>query len=226
MKDKIQITCGYQRLAQIDNLKNFQGGLKELSLESADKLKQSILKHGFTAPVFVWDGNILDGHQRLSVLRSMIKSGYAIDGIPVIEIKAKNKSDAAEKLLAINSRYARVTEDGLMTFLDEMEIDIWDIDYVELPEFDVDGLKGEDPDIIENNSLENSKADHFYGASSRGFRLGDIMAYITDDALIEKIQSFTDKIIAHDESQAFLNDIGTKISEWIIKNENLFLPGK
>jgi uncharacterized radical SAM superfamily protein len=50
------------------------------------------------------------------------------------------------------------------------------------------------------------------------------MAYITDEEVIAKIQVFTDKVISHDESQQFLNEIGTKIAKHIIENENLFLP--
>ena len=54
------------RTKELNEFVNFQGGLKELNAKDAGKLKQSIIRNGFTAPIFLWAGRnlILDWHQR------------------------------------------------------------------------------------------------------------------------------------------------------------------
>ena len=120
---EIPITCKGQKYIPIQNLQDFQGNLKELSIVQFEKLKESILKHGFSFPVFVWNNSILDGHQRIFVVNDLLKNGYSIGKIPCVEIEAKDKKEAAEKLLFLNSRYAKITEDGLIGFIDEVGID-------------------------------------------------------------------------------------------------------
>ena len=102
---KIQITCTGSGVKPIEQLRDFQGGLKTLRPEQLGKLKRSILKYGFTFPVFTWQDKILDGHQRLFATKELVKEGYEIDDIPVVEIEAENKKEAGEKLLALNSQY-------------------------------------------------------------------------------------------------------------------------
>jgi hypothetical protein len=135
---EIRVTCGGS-LVKIGSLKGFQGGLKLLTVEAREKLKRSILKYGFSFPVFTWRGFILDGHQRLEALKALIREGNTIQGVPVVEIKAKSKAEAAGKLLVINSRYGRITDDGLSAFLLENDIDFDSmLGEIEIPDFDVD----------------------------------------------------------------------------------------
>lgn len=94
MSKEIKITCKSQKTMPLDELVDFQGNLKALSPEAENRIRQSILKHGFTFPVFVWGHSILDGHQRIFALRKMIEEGYTIGPIPVDEIEAKNEKDA------------------------------------------------------------------------------------------------------------------------------------
>jgi ParB-like chromosome segregation protein Spo0J len=98
----------------LEDLQYFQGNLKTLDQPQFDKLKRSILKHGFSFPVFVWNDQIIDGHQRIFVTRHLVEQeGYTIDGdIPVVEIQAKDHNEAAEKLLLMTSRYGEVTDAG------------------------------------------------------------------------------------------------------------------
>ena len=60
----------------------FQGDLKKLSEENFNKLRGKILNSGFNfAPhVFKTDNGyfILDGHQRIHVLKQLIKQGYQL----------------------------------------------------------------------------------------------------------------------------------------------------
>ena len=67
-KPTIRVTCRAADILPIDALIEFQGTLKTISADNLSKLKRSILKYCFTAPIFVWHGvdyHILDGHQRL-----------------------------------------------------------------------------------------------------------------------------------------------------------------
>jgi len=93
----------------------FQKNLKaETNIE---KLKNNILKRGFCTPIFVWnDKEILDGHGRLKALTMLKKEGYNIPKIPVVDISAKDKKEAAEILLSINSQYQQITAEGLNEF--------------------------------------------------------------------------------------------------------------
>lgn len=50
MSRKIKVTCRGSALLKLDEITEFQGDLKELSTESARKLKKSILDHGVSFP--------------------------------------------------------------------------------------------------------------------------------------------------------------------------------
>ena len=151
MSKKISITCKGSSTVPLDKLKNFQGNLKTLESTEFEKLKRSILKYGFSFPVFVWRDQILDGHQRVFVVRSMVDEGYTIGDIPVVEIEAKDRKEAGEKLLALNSHYAKITDEGLYEFLHDMSIDIGEIaGDLELPDIDMDKfISGWNEDIVQ-----------------------------------------------------------------------------
>lgn len=144
MNKKIEIKCKGNRYLSYLKLKTFQGSLKEMSKESAGKLRQLILKHGWIAPIFVWDKNqILDGHGRLLVLGELLKEGYSIAELPIVDIEAKTKKEAAQILLAINSKYQTITDDGLYEFMNEMDLKFEDLQAFELPDINLDKFEAE-----------------------------------------------------------------------------------
>ena len=161
MKNKIKITCTGSRVISFESLRNFQGNLKSLEKPQFDKLKRSIEKHGFSFPVFVWGDNlILDGHQRLFVVGEMLKSGFSIDPVPVVDIEAKNEKEASEKLLILQGRYGKITEDGLYEFIHNFDLDIREIEKdLELPDIDMErfmaGYFGEESSIDGQNESED-----------------------------------------------------------------------
>ena len=160
----IKITCKCQKYIPIEKLQNFQGNLKDLRADELGKLKRSILKHGFSFPVFVWDDFILDGHQRIFAVRELLKENYTIGNIPVVEIEAASKTEAAEKLLLLNSRYAKITDEGLYEFLAEHSVDLAEIkDDLVLPEIDLDkfvtGWSGDDGN--QEPAPENNYAEQY-----------------------------------------------------------------
>lgn len=136
---KIDITCEYKRLIPIDELEDFQGGLKVIDNENLAKIKDSISRFGFSFPVFVWKNKILDGHQRIAAMKSLLEDGAVFNhkGLPVVSIAAANETEAAEKLLLINSRYAEIDQGGFDAFVDAYKINVPDLSgMLTLPDID------------------------------------------------------------------------------------------
>lgn len=141
MTKSISITCKTGELIEIAKLERFQGDLKEITPEAMDKLKSSIIKYGFSFPIFVWKTKILDGHQRLEAAKQLIKDGYMLKSgkLPVVQIEADSDQEAAEKLLLINSRYAQMTQAGFDAFVTDFDIDLSDFSgLLEIQEIDFD----------------------------------------------------------------------------------------
>lgn len=160
MSKTIAIKCKGNRYLPHSKLKTFQGNLKEMTKESAGKLRASILKHGWIAPVFVWDKDyILDGHGRLLVLGELLKEGYAIGNLPVVDIEAETKKEAAEILLAINSKFQSITEEGLYEFMSDMDLGIDDLADIELPDIDLEHFEAGYFSISSGVNKEPEKKD-------------------------------------------------------------------
>jgi len=108
-KKVIEVKCEGAAYKPIGELIDLQGDLKHLPQEKARKLKASIIKHGFIAPFFVWDNDgvlrLIDGHQRLKVLKAMKEEGWEIPELPVVYINAEDEESAKEKLLQVSSQY-------------------------------------------------------------------------------------------------------------------------
>ena len=126
----VEIKCQGAAALPIEELTNFQGGLKKITKDSMRKLKDRILKSGFIAPIFIWqheDNNyILDGHQRIQALLSLKKEGYEIPALPVAYVHATSIEDAKEKLLSITSQYGEFVLEELETWLKDFDEDMRD----------------------------------------------------------------------------------------------------
>lgn len=145
------VTCDpegrLQRLPR-EEIQFFQGDLKSLHEDQYAQLKGSIERHGFFAPVFLWEGRVLDGHQRLHVLD---REGWEVEGgIPVVSIVAADEHDAAEKLLLLSSTYGKIDSQGLHEFTEAHEIRMDDFDLADLPGLDLDAFKAEFYETEEN----------------------------------------------------------------------------
>lgn len=138
----IQIKCSAKTTMKIDDLREFQGNLKNLSEANYLRLKNQILKQGFSFPLFVWESDgsrfLLDGHQRLKVLRKLEDEGYEIPEIPVAIVEASSYKEAKQKLLSAASQYGEVEKQGLYEFLTEADLDPgFLIENMRLPEIDL-----------------------------------------------------------------------------------------
>ena len=131
-------------MMDIDEMQDFQGDLKTLSHEAMEKLQRSILEKGFRIPVFIWKKNILDGHQRMTAVKELLRTGvYELkdNTLPYIEIQADDERDAKEMLLAISSSYGKMTGDGLTQFMELAEIEWEDIaDIVDFPDINLEAM--------------------------------------------------------------------------------------
>jgi hypothetical protein len=137
-------------------LKELQGDLKITTPAKIEKLKNSIRKYGIFVPKFVWIDNgthyIEDGHQTITALKELEKGGYTVPLIPYVAIEAKDRKEAGEKLLMINSRFAYINPET--SFFKDFDIGLEFMDVIEIPELklDFEGLEGQiEKEISEEN---------------------------------------------------------------------------
>lgn len=137
----IEISCqGYTKVP-IDELKDLQGNLKDLTEENYVRLRNSMTKFGFSFPVFMWidsEGTkwVIDAHQRLRTLRKMKEEGWTIPDLPADIIQATDKTEAKKKLLLLNSRYGKMTREGFDEFSGDFDgTDIEDM--LVIPEIEI-----------------------------------------------------------------------------------------
>ena len=99
----ILIKCDNEKTLELSEMTELQGGLKIRSESDYEKIKKSILTYGFSFPFFVWKSGktnyLLDGHGRYETLKKMREEGYIIPPLPVYYVKAKDKTEAKQKLL-------------------------------------------------------------------------------------------------------------------------------
>lgn len=138
----IKVSDSIPRMS-IQDMNDFQGDLKHLSATAKKKLKNSIMKKGFRIPIFIWQNNILDGHQRMEAIQSLIDDGHELENneLPYVEIYADDEKDAKEMLLAISSRYGEMTVEGFTEFVEFGDLNLPDLDeIISFPELDLSGM--------------------------------------------------------------------------------------
>lgn len=124
----LRIECEAKENVPFEQFRDLQGDLKTLSEPDFNKLKESLLKFGFSFPIFCWKNKnvkwIIDAHQRLKVIKHLKeKEGYKIPPLPTAYIFAKDKKEAETKLLILNSQYGKTTQESVAKYIEEREID-------------------------------------------------------------------------------------------------------
>ena len=163
MSNDIRVTCRGADSLPIDAIVEFQGSLKTITQDNLDKLKRSILRHGFTAPFFVWasaDNHLIDGHQRLKALLALRQEGYDMPLLPVVYIDADSEAHAKEKLLYISSQYGEFTSEGFAEFTADVDFDMSDIRLTDGVFFVAEGSEFELPDDnqdIDEDDMSNTE---------------------------------------------------------------------
>ena len=128
----ISVKCETKETLNIAEMKVFQGTLKERTDVDYDKIKLSIIKFGFSFPFFLWkdkDGNnyLIDGTGRFETLCKMQKDGYLIPDLPVVFIQCKDKKEAKQKLLRLNSQYGKMTKESVLEFAEDIDLNFEEI---------------------------------------------------------------------------------------------------
>lgn len=161
----ISIKCETSEKLEIAEMTEMQGGLKERTDIDYDKIKLSICKFGFSFPFFIWkSGNknyLIDGHGRFATLCKMQKDGYIIPPLPVVYIQCKNKTEAKQKLLRLNSQYGKMTKESVLEFAEDIDLNF---DEIQLPENIIDftepNIQGDDDFLREQSSVDFDKANN------------------------------------------------------------------
>ena len=135
----INITCKTNDSLNLADMTELQGGLKARTDIDYDKIKLSIIKFGFSFPFFIWhDGDknyLLDGHGRFATLCKMQKDGYEIPDLPVVFVECKDKKEAKQKLLRLNSQYGKMTKESVLEFAEDIDLNF---DEIALPDTTID----------------------------------------------------------------------------------------
>jgi hypothetical protein len=148
MTETIRIACEGSDTLDLESISILQGELKELSKKNYDRLRNSIVRNGFSAPLFIWTDKggtnyLLDGTQRHRVLSKMKSEGYEIPPLPVAYIEAADIKDARQKLLFILSQYGEVTRQGLYEFVIDADFELSELDSFRLPDVEMESFKAE-----------------------------------------------------------------------------------
>ena len=88
--------------------------------------------------------HLLDGHQRVRVLKLLQAEGYTVPAVPAVQIHATSKADAKRKLLGMASQYGTVEPDGLYEYMAEAGVSMEELrDDFWLPEISLDKFEAE-----------------------------------------------------------------------------------
>lgn len=144
----VRITCDVEHRLTPEDLTPLQGELKVLTKLKYEKLKRSLLRHGFVFPEYVWknDGKnyITDGHQRIRALQKMREEGVELEGgkVPVVFVHAKDRKQALELILAATSQYGQLGEESIYQFVMGNSLE-WDElePFVAFPSIDMEKLE-------------------------------------------------------------------------------------
>ena len=195
-------------------LEDFQGDLKKINDKSLKKLKQSILEHGVFVPKFVWKNKkgqylTIDGHQTKKALIDLEKDGYEIPEIPIVQIHAENKTDAAKKILQLNSNYGKFNAET--NFFERLNVPVEYLKNVEIEELDIK--------IEVLNSTKDDEDDFKPTAKEKCvLKEGDIIE-IGDHRVMCGNANNTkdiDKLFGRDKSIGFLKPSATNVARMAI----------
>lgn len=119
--------------------------LKDAKKRDVTKLKNALKKRGFAVPVFVWQQFVIDGAGRRKAVVEMMEEGYQFEGIPYIEIEAKDMAEAKQMALDISSQHGFITKESFLEFTDDINVDFETIS--------ISGIKEES--FIENDEKDD-----------------------------------------------------------------------
>lgn len=140
----ISIKCETKDYLKLEDMTVMQGNLKLREDADYEKIKKSILTYSFSFPFFIWQSEktnwLIDGTGRYQTLCKMQKDGYIIPPLPVVYIQCKNKTEAKQKLLRLNSQYGKMSKESVLEFAEDIDLNF---DEIALPDNTIDFSKKE-----------------------------------------------------------------------------------
>ena len=136
----IQIACETKDTLKLEDMTVMQGGLKIRDEADYEKIKKSILQYKFSFPFFLYKDKkgtnwLIDGTGRYSTLSQMQKEGFIIPDLPVVYVQCKDKKEAKQKLLRLNSQYGKMTKESVLEFAEDIDLNF---DEIALPDSVID----------------------------------------------------------------------------------------
>lgn len=145
----ISIKCDCKDFLKLEDMTVMQGNLKERNDTDYEKIKKSILTYSFSFPFFIWKNGktnyLIDGTGRHSCLLRMQEEGYIIPDLPVVYVDCKDKNEAKQKLLRLNSQYGHMTKESVLDFAEGLDLNF---DEIALPDIMIDF--SDDTDAVED----------------------------------------------------------------------------
>ena len=146
-----------------------QENFKEWVTNGAEKLVESILKYQFISPFMVWQNEgvnyCLDGRHRFLDLEKVSELGANVpELLPATFVDCANMKEAAELVLVYSSAYAKITQQGLLDFVNNFDLDFPDMQaMMNIPDFDdiafqglLNKFEGNEEEKIIPSSLKDS----------------------------------------------------------------------
>jgi DNA modification methylase len=186
----ISIKCDCDKTIDFHELQSFQGGLKEHTESDYEKAKKSILQYGWSFVLYYWnDGKkkwIIDGHNRCEVLSRLEAEGYIIPPIPAIEVFCKNRKEAKQKLLRLNSTFGRLSKESVLEFAEDIDLNF---DEIALPDSVIDFTDATEPTETEGDDEAPEVDEKSEPVSKRGemYELGKSILMCGDSTNAEDV---------------------------------------
>jgi len=125
-KKILKINCEGTQYINFNEQNEFQEDIKGITKEDLEKLKESIRTKGILMPQFLWKYQgkwwLLDGHQRKKAFSELQKEGWYIPRVPIVEIFAKTKQEAKDRVLVFISQHGNVDEKKVQLYIKKYEI--------------------------------------------------------------------------------------------------------
>ena len=225
----ISIKCETKDYLKLEDMTVMQGNLKLREDADYEKIKKSILTYSFSFPFFIWRSGktnyLIDGTGRHDCLLKMQEEGYLIPELPVVYIQCKNKAEAKQKLLRLNSTYGKMTKESVLEFAEDLEINF---DEISLPDTVID-FSGQSEEPQETTGDDEVPEVEEKAVSKRGemYELGNSILMCGDSTNAEDVARlmggekadmvFTDPPynVNYADKNSFLNeaDEGNRIQE-------------
>lgn len=116
-------------------------------------LERELITVGFRDPFKVWQdvargvgvsavaNYVLDGHQRLRILRELRKMGWTIPALPFDPVECTDEKDAHRQVLAFTSQYGKMTTESAFRYATNYDIKPADFGSFRLPGVEMDELR-------------------------------------------------------------------------------------